>query len=206
MLKYRDYDASLVVREEGIVTETDGWNFYSDVLCLMRMLRRREIGGFVIDKYTLTYTNEYLKWKKKNRDTFITGNTSHGEEYAPWREDVEFFEKSTHKTLKTYDDKLSYGVLVRDTPDYQFINNAVRDNLLSLETSVESEMNALFVTGDTSEEGGMNFVHALKWIGGLLALISLFGLVYEVYRISKHPPSSGRSSLSNDSLYPNINL
>ena len=28
--------------------------------------------------------------------------------------------------------------------DYEYINNAVRDNLLSLETSIESEMNEIF--------------------------------------------------------------
>ena len=39
VLKYRDYDATLVVSEGGVVTETEGWNFYSDVLLLMRKLR-----------------------------------------------------------------------------------------------------------------------------------------------------------------------
>ena len=56
VLKYRDYDATLVVSEGGVVVETDGWNFYSDVLLLMRKLRLNEIDGFVLDKYTLMYT------------------------------------------------------------------------------------------------------------------------------------------------------
>ena len=45
VLKYRDYDATLVVAEGGVVVETDGWNFYSDVLHLLRMLRTKEIEG-----------------------------------------------------------------------------------------------------------------------------------------------------------------
>ena len=45
VLQYRDYDATLVVVEGGVVVESDGWNFYSDVLNLLRMLRTKEIDG-----------------------------------------------------------------------------------------------------------------------------------------------------------------
>ena len=39
-----------------MVVETEGWNFYSDVLLLMRKLRLEEIDGFILDKYTYMYT------------------------------------------------------------------------------------------------------------------------------------------------------
>ena len=42
--------------EGGVVVETEGWNFYSDVLLLMRKLRLEEIDGFILDKYTYMYT------------------------------------------------------------------------------------------------------------------------------------------------------
>ena len=48
-----------------------GWNFYSDVLLLMRMLKRSEIEGIVLDKYTLVYTKDYLRWKQNNIDYMV---------------------------------------------------------------------------------------------------------------------------------------
>ena len=57
VLKYRDYDASLVAREGGVVKEAhDASNFHMDILTLIRMLRMKEIDGMVLDKYTLKYT------------------------------------------------------------------------------------------------------------------------------------------------------
>ena len=45
-----------------------------------------------------------------------------------YREDIEFFLNKTRHTVKTIDQKLSYGVLVKDVNDYVYLNNAVRDN------------------------------------------------------------------------------
>ena len=99
VLKYRDYDASLVVREGGIIKETNSWNFYSDVLSLIRMLRDGEVDGFVIDKYTLTYTKGYLQWKKTNNDTLVTMDKTRGDKYEERKEDIYFFETGLSSTL-----------------------------------------------------------------------------------------------------------
>ena len=92
ILKYRDYDASLVIREGGVIKESNSWNFYSDVLSLIRMLREGEVDGFVIDKYTLAFTKEYLRWKKKHNDTLVTMDNTKGEKYEERKEDIDFFE------------------------------------------------------------------------------------------------------------------
>ena len=90
----------------------------------------------------------------------------------------------THLTEKTYSDKLSYGVLVTHKDDYEYMNNAVRDNLLSLETSVESEMNSDQHPRKNQQvhPDHTTFIVGLKWIGGILSCVILFGFVYELYR------------------------
>ena len=92
---------------------------------------------------------------------------------------IDILTPGTHFTEKTYNDKLSYGVLVTYKEDYEYINNAVRDNLLSLETSVESEMNS---DEEHTDDTTAIFIVALKWIGGILSFICMFGFVYELYR------------------------
>ena len=190
VLKYRDYDATLVVAEGGVVNETDGWNFYSDVLTLLRMLRKNEIDGFIIDKYTLAYTNEYLAWKRNNLDYHCSRNQTQGEPYSARADDIEYYFNSTRRTLKSYrEDKLAYGVLVNDSRDYEYFNNAVRDNRFSLEASIGSEMNQLFpraVPGTTIHY----FYSVLKWIGAAIGLILLFGVLYELYKRRIKPITS----------------
>lgn len=92
----------------------------------------------------------------------------------------------THFTEKTYSDKLSYGVLVTHKEDYEYINNAVHDNLLSLEISVESKMISDRLPRNNqqvdSDDTTTNFIVGLKWIGGILLCVCLFGLIYEFYR------------------------
>ena len=56
------------------------------------MLRESEVDGFVIDKYTLTFTKEYLRWKKANNDTLVTMDNTKVEKYEERKEDIDFFE------------------------------------------------------------------------------------------------------------------
>ena len=185
VLKYRDSDAALVVSEGGMVVETEGWNFYSDVLSLMQKLRRSEIDGMVLDKYTLMYTKEYLRWKKHNLDKHVSRDKGKGEPYEERREDIEYFLHNTKNTLKTSDQQLSYGVLVRDEEDYHYLNNAVRDNRFSLEVAVGSEMNMLFPRVEKVPFSQVYFYEALKVEAIVIVLILCFGVVYEAYHRRK---------------------
>ena len=85
VLKYRDSDAAHVVHEGGTLVETDGWNFYSDVLSLMKKLRNGDVDGLLLDKYTLMYTKEYLRWKRYNVDNLATPLGTDGEVYEERR-------------------------------------------------------------------------------------------------------------------------
>lgn len=184
-LKYRDYDALVIVKNHGIVKETNGWNFHSDVMELIRMLRTDEIDGFVLDKYTLAYTTEYLTWKEKNDDFIITQNKSTFETYEERKEDIEFFLTRTYRHLKVYNhEQLSYGVLVKYKTDYEFFRHAIQDNRLSLEALVGSLMNEQFPRDykeDIFSSDGVYYQRTIKAIGGVLAVIGLFGLSFEFY-------------------------
>ena len=188
-LKFRDYDASLIVEHGGVVKETTAWNFYSDVLMLIRMLKNNEIHGFIIDKYTLAYTTEYFLWKKNHTDHLLSKNMSGGETYNERKDDIEFFNKNTYRTLKLYSgEKLSYGVLVRNIDDYNYLRDAVKDNRLVLETSVDSELNAFFQSVkkvNLFSSSGIYFLHSVKLIASILGFFSILGLFYEFYKWKK---------------------
>ena len=184
-LKFRDYDASLIVKHGGVVKESTAWNFYSDVLMLIRMLRNNEIHGFILDKYTLAYATGYFEWKKTSVDYLISKNQSKGESYDVRRADIEYFNKNTYRTLKEYDgEKLSYGILVRNIEDYDYFRHAILDNRLSLQTSVGSEMNEQFprvMDTDLFSSSGIYYKETVKVISAILGFIILFGIFFELH-------------------------
>lgn len=186
VLRYRDYDASLVVKHGGIVAEAPSWNFYSDILLLIGMLRREEINGFVIDKYTLAYTIDYFAWKETNSDSLITMNRTNTEDYSVRKDDIDFFRNYTDRTLKEYKgDELAYGALIRDTDVYQYFRDAIRDNRLPFDTYIGSNMNQLFprkTYTNIFSASSEYFLDSVFVLAGILLTICMFGLVYELYK------------------------
>ena len=73
--------------------------------------------------------------------------------------------------------------------DYEFLNSAVRDNRLSLETAVESEMNKIFPRkkqGAIVDPGqSVLFWNIVGWIAVIIGCICVFGVSYEVYHWSR---------------------
>lgn len=184
VLKFRDFDGSLVVKEGGIIKESSSWNFFSDILMLIRMLKNGKIDGVLLDKYTLAYTNEYLDWKKSNVDYFLSENKSNGETYEEKKDDIHFFHYFTHRTLKVHDgEKLTYGVLVKNMEDYVFFRDAIRDNRLPMETAVGSTMNNLFKKYKNLDATSISgyFIYAVKGITIVIGGIFVFGFLYEMY-------------------------
>ena len=180
VLKFRDYDASLVVQEGGIILETEAPDFYADLLDLVRMLRMKRVDGILLDKYTLAYARGYLDWKKSNLDTHIDDISK----------DIKYFLTDTDSTLLPYNgEKLSYGVLVKRHKYYEFLNSAVRDNRLSLETAVESEMNKIFPRKKQGAiidpDQSVLFWNIVGWIALIIGVICVAGILYEVYHLSR---------------------
>ena len=195
VLQYREYDAHLVVSQGGKIRETRAWNFYSDFFLLVRMLREGRIDGFLIDKYTLTHVESYLSWKSEHLDNVTYDEV--GVEVS----DMKFFREETiHSHMETtwdgYQDRMSYGVLVKHYEDYEFFNSAVRDNRLPLENTISSEMNELFphhnmdtsltlppsqIYFNDSTFFSLYFKDYIFIMGALIAMIMVCGVVYEVY-------------------------
>ena len=188
-LQFRDYDQSLIVNHGGIVKQTSAWNFYSDVLMLVRMLRNEEIHGFVLDKYTLAYTMQYFDWKKNNVDFHVVKNKSRGETYDERKDDIDFFNFHTYRSFKSYDkEKLSYGILVKNFEDYRYFGDAITDNRITLETSIGSEMNEQFPRAkknDLFSSTSVYYVDTVKVVMGALGFVLLSGIFTEIYRWKK---------------------
>ena len=194
VLKYRDYDASIVVREGGVVQESGAPDFHHDLRSLVRMLRKKEIDGVLLDKYTMAYAKRYLTSKldtmteRTNAEQVSQeGSDKHMHETDEFKRDIDCFFTNTDSTLKEYTgEKLSYGVLVKRKVDFDFLNGAVRDNRLSSETAVESEMNQIFprkkqeVVIDPSHS--IPFWNVIWWITVVLACTFLCGIGYESYQ------------------------
>ena len=190
-LKFRDYDASLIVKQGGIVKESkSAWNFNSDMFMLISMLRNEDINGIIIDKYTLAYITEYFAWKKGNIDNYLKSEKHPmGEKYTEREDDIIFFKNYTFKTQKSYDgDKLCYGTLVKDKEVYNYFRAAIQDNRLPLDTSVGSELNKIFPKTEKIElftSHGEHFLNTTLVLLGILCFICLFGVVYELYTRKK---------------------
>ena len=181
VLKYREYEASLAVHQGAVIKETEAKDFHADLLELLRMLRTHQVSGILLDKYTLVYARGYLQWMKGELES-----DAKSDPYDVRIADIRYFTGNTEHRLKEYDgDKLSYGVLVKNLRDYRYLNGAVRDNRLSLETATESAMNQLFPRD--SEEDAMDLQDALSqndvliWLGLIVGCICLFGFTYETY-------------------------
>ena len=189
VLKYREYDASLVVRKGGIIKESvEACTFHADLLELIGMLSRGEVDGILLDKYTMIYARGYLQWKKTNLDPHVGNHDqTQGEPYSKRQADIEYFLHNTEYSIQNYEgDRMSYGVLVKNSQDYEYLDGAVRDNRLFTETATESEINRLFPHKEEGE--GVNPTHVLSngyvfmWIGVIIAFIFAFGTIYEVHR------------------------
>ena len=186
-LKFRNYEAALIVKQGGILKESSEGNFYSQLFTLIQMLRHEEIHGFVLDKYTLAHAIEYFEWKNGNIDPLLKSKEDPlGEAYQTKKDDIDFFNNRTFRTPKTYvGEKLSYGVLVKDADIYSYFRDAVRDNRLFLETSIGSEMNKLFPTNNKPEifsAHGEHFRNTMLVISVIFCMIFLFGIMYEFYQ------------------------
>ena len=178
-----------MVREGGIIVESHAYDFDSDLLALIRMLRTKKTDGMLLDKYTLVYVKGYLYWKQSTINEMLNNSTIEvDEESLEILKDIEFFLNNTDETMKiNTGDKLSYGVLVKNLEDFQYLNFAVRDNRLSAETVTESIMNSLFprpkkdtVIDPTKELLPFQFI--LKWIGVVFGCLCFVGILYEGYR------------------------
>lgn len=169
VLKFREYDASIVAKEGGAVLESKGFDFESDLLELITMLKNKQVDGIVLDKYTLRLSTGMLQNETK----------------FPNNDVVKFFLDGTARTKKFTGKEFSYGILVKNSDDYEYFRNAITDNRLPLETSIAlaynkkpgKEPNDLLFSPE-----GPHFIASLRVIGGIIGVVCCFGFVFEMWR------------------------
>ena len=173
-IRHRLYDAMLIEKHGGILIDIDPVNITEGINQMINNLTNREIDGFVLDRYTLLLFNR------------------HFEKSPAYKQSVKFLKTKIIKTEVSYPGaQFSYGILVKNQNDYDFLADVVaynRDvintcnglliNNYSREAMVEQEKNPLF-----SSAGGM-FWKAFITISIIIAIICCFGGVYELRRRS----------------------
>ena len=179
-LRFRDYDSYVVSTHGGYSQyNTDATNFSSDVLGLVNKLRREEIDGFLLDRYTLWAV---LDSKTTKTNLSIT------------KEDAEFFHNDTLRTEQVVDgDSLSYGILIKKLEDFRYFKDFIRDAQLRNTVAwtrlwlkdkdrykghYHSEIgeNALF------SFRGDQFQLIMLVLVSMIGAIIIFGVCFEVYR------------------------
>ena len=184
-LLYRDYDAHLIARHGGniIRNDEDYPDVLDDILQLILKLKRHEIDGFILDKWTFEYYTYVL---------------SEEADIPEMKDAINFFLKETIHVEKRYDgEKLRYGILVKHTDDYEYFKDFVNHNRYQSSTINAIEWRRYMNERNRSISGKFytknksvlfsqpnNFKNSMIVIAAILGVILLFGIVYELKRKS----------------------
>ena len=176
VLKYREYDMYVVAQRGGIAVEYSSGDFVYDLVGLMEKLQKKELDGFVLDKYTLSFA-----------ETLLTGIKKEKESSSFERRMIEFFLSGTLRHEKTTaGESFSYGMLVREKKVYDFLVDVLQDNRIHFETKLALKLNKI----EKSVEGRAvmfsyndpNFILSLKFLMAVLSGFVMFGVIYEMRR------------------------
>ena len=184
VLKFRNFEGYIVAKHGGYAIETDGSDFIVDILQLISKLRRKEIHGFLLDKYTLWYVN------------YLMIDMSGQAKDLDFKDDINFFLQETIRTEKEYKGpNLSYGILVKYKAHYDYLLRVTEDNHFNLkryaaEMWTKEEQNVTyFKRGNFYSSSSILFSpskqcfqYSLIFTVSILALICLFGVFYEIQR------------------------
>lgn len=166
-LKNRVYDAVVIAKHGGMIHAVDHNNFTSGISLLLDILfeKTKVIDGFLLDRHS------YYYYRQAGRDKRLL-NTIHAV-----------------KTINK--EKLSYGMLVRNTDDYFYFRKYITDNWFALDTCMNLMMNKVTTQYDASRvasydgaltiESGL-FRSFLFGIGVAVGVILVFGVFYEIWR------------------------
>ena len=176
VLKGRIYDASIVTNGGGYVEVTEDGALLPGFFELINKLRNGSIAGFLLDKPA------YMDIQRSS--IHIVNQPNHK------RKDVAlFFLNDTLRTkLEWVGEPLSYGILVKQTKDYEYFKYFVMDNHLIFKTCtqlqasqsrnqiIDHKPNNIFTTQTEA------FTIALTITLLTLGAIILIGLIYELAR------------------------
>ena len=138
---------------------------------MVRLLKRREIDGFLLDRYTL--------W------SIIDKYTDGSEEDAEAGELISFIGECVLTSVEYTYELLSYGMLVRDQEDFEFLHNVIRSARFRLEITYRDVWNKAEHEFFHKHKPGLfdaeqpYFKYAAIVLSTAIALISMIGIVFE---------------------------
>ena len=122
-LRHRTHDGSIIAKRGGMLFDVKEKDDLSSIYKMIGMLRRKEIDGFVIDRYTFITFHNFID--SVNLTTAL-------EEH---KMNIHFIRTKTIQTEKISDNEPhAYGMLVRDIEDYAYFIDFMMDNWEALNT------------------------------------------------------------------------
>ena len=196
-LQYRDYEQLIIAKNGGVLVETEGIDFYSDLILLIEKLQKKEIDGFLLDKYTLHFSTLMLDFTHSSPSKF-RNQTSYPISKEVLDEMIDYFTNNTVRTEMSFGtENLSYGILVKNTADYEYFRHVITDNRLRNKIDYDLNWNRIKRQFAKNKKdlfySAVNilfspyeyyFQHSIITIGIILLIICLFGMSYELSRKS----------------------
>lgn len=186
IIKSRDYEGYVIAKNGGFTVEIHGNNLSSTLQTLLVKLQRKDIDGVLIDKYTALFLDEHISKLRQVNDTSYVNTINY------------YFKRTSQTELKHTGRRLSYGFLVKDKYIFDYLNEVIRDNQITIERKLEeawlarrrlsvkmaplqqavtSSLASVLFDSDRSY-----FENSVIVLLAILGLICLFGIFYEIRR------------------------
>ena len=181
-LRHRTYEASVIARNGGLLVDVETQNEENAIVKMMGMMERKEIDGFLLDRYT------YL--------TVYYHMTHHTETDIRFADAINYLHAQTIQTEISYKgmEKMHLGMLVNNLEDYEYFKDYVKDNAIAINACSGLLLNYMTMNGgiDTHavEHDALFATNSgLFWPSFITCVIVIvlmfcFGIVYEKYRPS----------------------
>ena len=170
------YEAILISNHGGILVEVDRKNITDGIHKLVSMLHESDIDGFVLDGYELMLFFDRYK------------------DHPVYKDDINYIRSHTSVTEVKHFDQLSYGVLVRDEEDYQFLSGFVLSNRDVIDSCTSLYLNnysrKVQVKQYQKEASMFSVQGALFWPSFVACAVFIFvilvcGVTYEIRKKSE---------------------
>ena len=188
VLHFRDYDAYVVAQNDGnVVRNIDNYRFNDDVIESIRRLRRGEVDGIAMDKWTLAAI-PFLK-KEKEKESISEDQVK----------EIDFLMTRCRAERMNYNgERLTYGMLVRSKEHYDYLAPFMKSNriLVSIEDAGDWTMEKIRdLDKHWKIERGSGILFSIKGryfqatmisIGALIVAVLCFGICFEKGRKSSN--------------------
>ena len=170
-LRYHLHDAMVIEHHGGIMVDVECANATDGITEMIKRLQRKEIDGFVLDRYVLLVFYDLFADDTRYKD------------------DIAFLKRNAVRTAVFIPTKHFYGVLTRDEEDFEFLSHFARYNRDVFNTcngllinSLASHQKQEEIENPLFSTSGEVFWPAFLTAIGSIVFISIFGIIYELRR------------------------